>query len=131
MPWSVDHHPMTVWFDDDCGLCGASVRWLSPRADTQVSWRPNTELEPGGAPPDALVVTSAWFGRLEGAPAVAVLLRRCGPLHRLAGHAIGAWPLRPLAAVVYRWVAANRRRISSLLGLGAMCTLRPPSETHA
>jgi predicted DCC family thiol-disulfide oxidoreductase YuxK len=114
-----------VWFDDDCGVCSASVRWLMKRTDSSVIFRPNRELEDAAllsASSDAIVVTAggeSWTA----IAAVATILDRSGWLGR-----VGAFGLRfpgsaAMAGLVYRWIAANRARLSARLGLAAGCEL--------
>lgn len=117
---------LTVWFDDDCGLCGTVVRWAASRTGPDVVWRPNRDLvDPVlvGTAADAIVVTagpSAW----SGVEAIGRVLARTGALGRVAARLLDLPGARPLAGVVYRWVAAHRAAISARLGLTA-CAVRP------
>ena len=118
--------PLTVWFDDDCGLCGTAVRWAATRTGPDVVWRPNRELaDPvlAGTAADAIVVTmgaSAW----SGVEAVGRILARTGLLGRLTSRLLDLPGVRALAGAGYRWVAAHRAAISARLGLTA-CAVRP------
>ena len=117
--------PVTVWFDDDCGVCSASVRWLMNRTDSSVIFRPNRELDDDAlrsASADALVVTAdgqSWTA-IE---AVATILDRSGWLGRVGAFGLRLPGIHGLAGLVYRWVAANRARLSARLGLAAGCQL--------
>lgn len=116
---------VTVWFDDDCGVCSASVRWLRKRTDPTVTFRPNRELDNEqlrASASDAIVVTDAddsWTA----IDAVAVILERSGRFGRLAAFGLRLPVVHAVAGVVYRWVAANRARLSARLGLAASCDL--------
>ena len=118
--------PLTVWYDDDCGLCGAVVRWCAPRTDVAVTWRPGRDLtDPvlARAAADAIVVTAgaaAWTG----VDAVRRILARVGLAGQLLGAILGLPGVRGLAVLGYRWVARNRAAISARLGLTA-CALPP------
>lgn len=120
--------PLVVWFDDDCGVCSASVRFLTDRVDGSVRFRPSRELtdprmvERAGV---ALLVAGPR-GLEEGRAAVAAILGRCGPLERAAGVVLGLPVVAAIADRVYAWVAANRSRISARLGLAAGCSLPGP-----
>lgn len=114
-------HPITVWFDDDCGVCTAAVRWLRPRADATVTFRANRDLDDPAlrlAAADAIVVTGGPVP-LTAVPAVRTVLRRCGPTGRAAAAFLGLPGIRSLADRGYRWVAANRARLSARFGLTA------------
>ena len=116
---------LTVWFDDDCGVCSASVRWLMTRTDSSVVFRPNRELDDAAllaASSDALIVTadSASWTAVD---AVAAILDRSGLMGRAAAFALRLPVVHGVAGLVYRWVAANRARISARLGLAAGCQL--------
>ena len=116
---------ITVWFDDDCGLCSTSVRWLSGVTGADVEWRANRELDDPALlrrSGDALLVTDGAHVA-AGVDAVVEVLSRARRAHRVA-----AWMLRlpgvhALASVVYRVIAANRSRISARLGLASGCDL--------
>ena len=123
-----DRVPIVVWFDDDCGVCSASVRWLSSHTDRTVRFRPSRELtDPtliAGAEQALLVVGPR--GVEWGVPAVAAVLDRTGRLGRVASFLLWTPGLRRLAGLVYAWVAANRSALSRRLGLPAGCALPPP-----
>jgi len=116
---------VTVWFDDDCGVCSASVRWLRKRTDPTVAFRPNRELDNEqlrASASDAIVVTDAddsWTA----IDAVAIILDRSGRFGRLAAFGLRLPVVHAVAGVAYRWVAANRARLSARLGLAAGCDL--------
>jgi uncharacterized protein YqjF (DUF2071 family)/predicted DCC family thiol-disulfide oxidoreductase YuxK len=117
--------PVTVWFDDDCGVCSASVRWLMKRTDSLVIFRPNRELEDAAllsASSDAIVVTAggeSWTA----IAAVATILDRSGWLGRVGAFGLRFPGIHATAGLVYRWIAANRARLSARLGLAAGCEL--------
>lgn len=109
-----------VYFDNDCGLCTHAMRWLCARC--AVTPVPLAD----GAAASALIVLID--GRPQtGAVAVRTLLRRChGRTWRALGWALGVPPVSQLTDLAYRAVAANRTRISSVLGWSA-CEVRRPS----
>ncbi|MFM8237422.1 MAG: DUF2071 domain-containing protein [Actinomycetota bacterium] len=120
--------PLTVWFDDDCGVCTLAVNRLRRRADAAVVFRPNRELiDPvlRGAAEDAIVVTGP--GTVATAvPAVRSVLRHCGSGGRIASVVLGLPIVRSVAGLVYRWVAANRAALSTRFGLAA-CPVPDPA----
>ena len=116
---------VTVWFDDDCGVCSASVRWLMARTDDTVTFRPNRELVDEHlrvTADDAIVVTDA-DGSWVAVEAVALILDRSGRLGRLVAAGLRLPGLHAVAGIAYRWVARNRARLSARLGLAAGCDL--------
>jgi len=116
---------VTVWFDDDCGVCSASVRWLMARTDDTVTFRPNRELVDEHlrvTADDAIVVTDA-DGSWVAVEAVALILDRSGRLGRLVAAGLRLPGLHAVAGIAYRWVARNRSRLSARLGLAAGCDL--------
>ena len=117
--------PVTVWFDDDCGVCSLSVRWLLKFTDSSVTFRPNRELADGDlalASADAIVVTASGESWVA-VDAVAAILDRSGRIGRIAAAALRLPGFHGSAGLVYRWVAANRARLSARLGLAAGCEL--------
>lgn len=122
--------PLVVWFDDDCGVCSASVRFLDRHADATVRFRPSRQL----TDPDLIARSQSALlvvgpdGVDEGRAAVATVLGRCGRWGRGASKALGLPGVDRLGDLVYRWVAANRSRISRWLRLPATCDL-PPSRS--
>ena len=126
--------PLVVWFDDDCGVCSAAVRFLTDRVDGSVRFRPSRELtDPRlrARAGEALLVVGPR-GLEEGRAAVAAILGRGGPLERAAGVVLGLPLVAGIADRVYAWVAANRSRLSARLGLAAGCALpAPPPESTA
>lgn len=119
--------PLIVWFDDDCGVCSASVRFLDRHADDTVRFRPSRGLtDPAliARSQSALLVVGP-DGIDEGRAAVARVLGRCGRLGRGASRVLGLPGVDRVGDLVYRWVAANRSRISRWLHLPATCDLPP------
>lgn len=115
--------PLTVWYDDDCGVCSASVRFLAGRSDDSVAYRPNRELDAPdllGEDADAVVVTGAG-SQWTAVDAVAIVLARSGWSGRVGATLLRVPGIHGLAGVAYRAVARNRARISARLGLAAGC----------
>lgn len=106
----------TVLYDADCGFCTTTAHWLERHGTCAVTPWQSVDL-------DALhltiedVTTAAWWldssgkATAGGAQAIAAALRTCGPGYRLLGWLMTLPVIRVLAAVVYRWVAANRYRM--------------------
>lgn len=104
-------------FDGDCAFCQASIRRLDRHGLLGVPAVPWQSVDPA-----ALGVSTARLAtevvlvrvdgsRLGGARALAAAARAgTSPAARLAG-LVDAPPVRPLAALVYRWVARHRSRL--------------------
>ena len=125
LPRQRTHGELTVWFDDDCGVCSMSVRWLLGRTDASVRFRPNRELDDQAllaTSADAIVVTSdgASWTAVE---AVAAVLERSGRWGRAMAFGLRIPGVHGLAGLVYRWVAGHRGQISARLGLATGCEL--------
>jgi len=123
----VDPAPLIVWYDDDCGVCSASVRFLDRHADASVRFRPSRQLtDPAliARSQSALLVVGP-NGVDEGRAAVATVLGRCGRWGRASSTVLRQPGIDRLGDLVYRWVAANRSRISRWLRLPATCDLPP------
>ncbi|MEU5385266.1 MULTISPECIES: thiol-disulfide oxidoreductase DCC family protein [Kitasatospora] len=115
-------------FDGDCAFCSSCVRWaeryprqsLSSAGWDAVAWQfadmaalaefTGGEVSAERASREVLWVTPdrRVYG---GAQALARLLMRSGGLWAWAGGALALAPVRPVADVVYRWVAKNRDRM--------------------
>lgn len=106
----------TVLYDADCGFCTTTAHWLERHGSCSVTPWQSVDLEALHLTLDD-VTTAAWWldssgqATASGAQAVAAALRTCGPGYRLLGWLMTLPVLRVLAAVVYRWVAANRYRL--------------------
>lgn len=129
--------PGTLLYDEDCGVCVASVAWLARRVAPRY-----LRLLPLSAGPADPIVGAAVEGRdlaaalhivapdgrvFAGAAAVLAagrLVPRWRLLARVLDHRIGRALLEP----AYRWVAANRRGIGRRLGLPASCPMPTTAE---
>ena len=101
-------------YDDDCGFCTASARWLAARGGAVVPWQ-SLDLAAVGLTEEQ-VRAEAWWVVGErpvagGAAAVAAGLRDCGPPWSLAGRLLQLPLARTVARPAYRWVARNRFRL--------------------
>nr|BFD90068.1 hypothetical protein KitaXyl93_14280 [Kitasatospora sp. Xyl93] len=126
-------------FDGDCSFCSSCVRWAERYLRQTLAsggWEAvpfqfadlagldalaggRGEVSAGRAEREVLWVTPT--GRVYGgAQAVARLLMRSGGVWAYLGAVLTAAPVRPLAGLVYRWVARNRHRMP---GGTAACAL--------
>ena len=113
--------PDLVFFDGQCGLCHASVRFVlrhegrSParpsfaplQGETFQRMRPDLGIE---SLPDSLIVFTAGGRTLVRSDATLHLLMGLGGGWRVLGR-IGKWCPRPVRDGIYRIVAAIRRRV--------------------
>lgn len=104
-------------FDGDCGFCTTSVDWLErtlsrfPRS-TPWQW---IDLDEHGLTPED-VAEYAWVltpsHHYAGHLALSALLRMQPQFAlRFAGHLLATPPISWVAALGYRWIAANRHRL--------------------
>jgi predicted DCC family thiol-disulfide oxidoreductase YuxK len=123
-------HP-TLVFDGDCGLCTTSARFVERRLATPdlvvVAWQ-RADLAGLGLTAAECTEAAQWVAadgtHAAGAQAIAaVLVGRGGPW-RVLGRLLQAPGVRRLAAVAYRWVAANRDRLP---GGTPACKVDPPA----
>lgn len=103
-------------FDGDCAFCTSSARALErigPRAGI-VAWQ-QADLDALGITEEQAIEAVQWVGAdgavLAGHEAIAAVLASAGPVWRLVGRAITLPGISAVAAIVYRWVAANRHRL--------------------
>ena len=107
---------MTLVYDGDCAFCCRCASWIRERSGIDMS---------AGSPEDLAVLElsvedakrSVWWiedgVRLAGHAAIGKALRQVGGLWAFVGVLISTPPISWLAALVYRWVAANRHRFKS------------------
>ncbi|RKT18887.1 putative DCC family thiol-disulfide oxidoreductase YuxK [Streptomyces sp. 1114.5] len=126
-------------FDGDCAFCSSCVRWAERYLRQTLAsggWEAvafqfadlagldalaggRGEVSAERAEREVLWVTPT--GRVYGgAQAVARLLMRSGGAWAYLGAVLTAAPVRPVAALAYRWVARNRHRLP---GGTAACAL--------
>lgn len=113
----------TLVYDGDCGICDASVRFLS-RQRVAVHMVPSRTWlldHPDDAARTAAAVlfVDTDGSELDGERAIAAVLRRGRAPLPWAGAVIDAPGVRHLSAWVYRLVADHRAWLSSRLGLTA------------
>jgi predicted DCC family thiol-disulfide oxidoreductase YuxK len=107
---------MRVYFDADCGLCQASMRWLASRADVEAVPVHDAQI---------FRVTNDHGATFSGGDAWIECLRIARGYRWLAP--ILATPiLRPLVRMGYTLVAANRRQISHC----ETPTPEPPTQSN-
>ena len=127
---------VSVVYDQDCGVCGATVEWLRKR-DPSLSFVGNlAEALPPGVPREetgeTVFVVDATGQVWRRAAAIARLLRGIPGLAALGWRMLGGLLTLPgiawLAERGYRAFARRRHRVSALLGLKA-CKL-PEGRAH-
>lgn len=116
-------------FDGDCAFCtrcAAVARRLLP-ADVQVVPWQSTDLAAAGVSAARAQTEVLWFDRdgavAGGAPAVVQALRAAGLPWSVPGVVLSVPPVRWVAPLAYRLVAANRHRLP---GGTAACRVPPP-----
>ncbi len=103
-------------YDGDCGFCTASARFIERRIPTGATLAAYqfADLDALGTTAERAARELLWVhdGRISGgAQAVARLLADAGGRWRPLGLVMRVPPVRWLAAVVYRLIAANRHRL--------------------
>ena len=112
--------PLAV-FDGDCGFCRQWVERWQAQTGARVDYAPSQEVGPRfpEIAPEAFARAFQLVlpdGRvLGGAEAVPELLRRIRGWGWVAG-VFALPPVRPLARVIYGWVARNRMKLSCAIG---------------
>jgi predicted DCC family thiol-disulfide oxidoreductase YuxK len=97
-------------FDDDCGLCTHSVRWLVRKGfDGELEGLPAAEA---GESVVAVVDSEV----LRGVAAVSAALMRCRPPWPWVGRLLRLPGVRRVAGWIYPAIASRRGRISARLG---------------
>jgi predicted DCC family thiol-disulfide oxidoreductase YuxK len=108
-----------VFFDGDCALCNAFVRFAMPRDhDANLNFAPlggqtiqeKVSAKDRAALPDSICVLTPEGSLLVRSRAVAHVLDRLGGFWRVCGVLV-SWTPRTLADAFYDFVAANRRRL--------------------
>lgn len=108
--------PLHVFYDGSCDMCSGAVAWALARdRDHALIAMPFQSLEAqarlgperAAAAAQSLHVWSESRGVRTGSDAIAELLMRL-PGWRALGVALASPLVRPMAAPVYRWVAAHR-----------------------
>ncbi len=100
-------------YDGDCGFCRRYADWLRARGDVPTASGGEVDRLALGLTPEE-VKTAVWWvegrARFSGHQAIGHALRFLGGGWALVGRLIRMPPVSWLAAVSYRWVAANRHR---------------------
>lgn len=102
-------------FDGDCGFCTSSARFAERRLRLEhvEPWQ-SLDLSALGLDEAACSTAVQWVasdGRVLAAErAVSAALVHAGGPWRPLGRLLGARGVRPVAGVVYRWVARHRHR---------------------
>lgn len=118
--------PAIIYYDGACGLCRAfkgevEKRAASGRFEFRQLKTPVREPR-GGIPPgrfESLILIDSKAGVLTGHEAVAEIAGRLDSnYYRLFGRLLLVWPMSILAGLIYRFVAANRHRLSSFFKIG-------------
>lgn len=124
-----------VIIDGDCAFCTSSTTWLGSRLsrrdrlDARRVPYQFLDLESFGLTEERARQEMIWVPagevptRLDGGPvAFARWLEYAGLPYAILGRIIDAPPVRPLARLVYRWVAAHRHQLP---GGTPACALPP------
>ena len=102
-------------YDGECSFCCRCASWVTRRADINMSSGTAEDLEKLGLSTSDAKRAVWWIEgdvRLSGHQAVGEVLCSIGGGWRWLGNAMKVPPLSWVAALVYKWVAANRHRIS-------------------
>jgi predicted DCC family thiol-disulfide oxidoreductase YuxK len=111
----------TLIYDGDCGICKGSAAWvrhhLRPGLDVSVVKSQRIDdLGAYGLTADDVAAAAWWIdrdGRRHGGHrAVARSLQHCRGAWPVLGRLLTLWPISGAAAALYRWVSANRSRLS-------------------
>ena len=104
---------MVLIYDGDCGFCRRCADWLRARGDVPMASDGEVDRLALGLTPEE-TKTAVWWveggARFRGHQAIGHALRPLGGGWALVGRLIRMPPVSWLAAVAYRWVAANRHR---------------------
>lgn len=120
-------------YDGDCGICTRCAEFADRHLarDAEIVAYQSADIPALGLTEQQCAEAVQWVrtdGGISSAHrAVADLLRESGPAWRPLGVVIGTPPLSWLAAVLYRWVARNRRRLP---GGTPSCSIGSPSDGH-
>lgn len=102
---------MTVFYDDDCGLCTRSIRVLKHLdIDEKFSYFPLTSQEAEGHDIEAGTVALVLDGKVHHrSEAVRLMLWHAGGVAMILSAGLFLIPL-PVREWVYRWIVKNRYR---------------------
>jgi predicted DCC family thiol-disulfide oxidoreductase YuxK len=106
----------TIVYDADCGFCTRTADWVAAHGRATIQPWQTLDLAAHGLTVDDVTQAAYWLddgGRVtaRGAGAAAEALKTCRLPWRPLGYVVYARPVRPLADVVYAWVARNRHRM--------------------
>ncbi|GAA3949218.1 DUF393 domain-containing protein [Gordonia caeni] len=120
-------------YDGDCGFCTTCARFAERRltCDVEIVAYQAADLDDLGLTAEQCAEAVQWVrpdGTVSSAHlAVGDLLRASGLPWSVAGRLAQTPPFSWFAAVVYRWIAANRHRLP---GGGSACSIESPSPGH-
>ena len=127
---------LTVVYDEDCGVCGASVHWLEARDPSLKLVGNGAETLPKGVAREetgetVFVVDEASGQQWKRARAIAKLLRGLPGWRALGYRLLGVVLVLPVvgwfAGLGYDAFARRRHRVSAALGMG-VCKV--PARRH-
>ena len=103
-------------YDADCGFCTRSALWLERHGDCAIAPWQSLDLAAIGITEEEVSSAVHWLDdssrpSAKGAAAIAEALKTCGRGWRLLGRLVYARPVRPLADVVYAFVARHRYQL--------------------
>ena len=103
-----------IVYDGDCGFCTACALWLERGGVAIVPWQ-RLDLAAVGLTEDDVRSRVYWLQDARpvdsAAGAVGLALIDRGGAWTTVGRLIRSRPIRPLAEIVYRFVARNRHRL--------------------
>ncbi len=112
-------------YDADCAFCSSCARWIESYSVEVRPWQGIAQLAEVGLSLEMVMEAVQWLEPdgppLAGALAIARALEVSGGWRGSAGRAIRSRPLRPVADLVYVWVARHRHLMP-----GATDACQPP-----
>lgn len=112
MPSTVVREP-TLVYDADCGFCTRAAKWLNAGGVNIAPWH-TVDLDQHGLTIEMVTTRAYWVGAGSmrgGSDAIGAALIERGGFARLLGHITVNPIVRPVAHLVYGWIAKNRHKM--------------------
>jgi len=106
-------------YDGECAFCCRCAGWVARRSDIELIADGDADLDGLGLTLDDTKRCVWWVQgdlKLSGHNAVGRVFQSLGGGWKLLGSAMKVPPVSWLAALIYKWVAANRHRFSGRCG---------------